>query len=127
MPAVPCVRPSQGSVHAPAKGVALERFQLARGLGDEQTHLPVAGVKSQRDGFAVFRAQTAVRAQDQKLRIEQPRRIPSHAGILRQAEEIAGGLGEQHLRRERQRARGTCRVRGDAQNLGAAILQNRVQ
>ena len=75
-----------------------QRFQLPRGFGHQQAHLPVTGVKAQRNGFAVFRAQAAMRTQDQEFRIEQSRRLPPHAGILRQAEQVAGGLGEQHLR-----------------------------
>ena len=89
-----------------------QRFQLARGLGDKQTHFPVAGVKVECDGFAAFRAQATMRAQDQEFGVEQSRGIPSHAGILRQPEEIPGGLGEQHLGSQRQRSGRTRRVRG---------------
>ncbi len=88
MPVVPCVRPSQGSVHCSRKRRGAQRLQLARGFGHQQTHFPVAGVKAQRDRLAVLRAQAAMRAQNQKLGIEQARGIPAHAGILRQAEEI---------------------------------------
>ncbi len=54
-----------------------QRLQLARGFGHQQTHLPVAGVKAQRDGLAILRAQAAVRAQDEELGIEQALRAPS--------------------------------------------------
>ena len=38
--------------------------QFPRGLGHQQTNLPVAGMKSQRDWRSIGRAQTTVRAQD---------------------------------------------------------------
>ena len=46
-----------------------------------------------------------MRAQNQKLRIEQPRRLPAHARVLAQPKEISRWLREQHLRRQWQRAR----------------------
>ena len=104
-----------------------QRFQLARRLGHQQADFPVAGVKAERDGLAVLRAQAAVRAQDQELRIEESIRLPAHAGVLRQAEEIAGGLGEQHLRRERQRTLRARRVCGHVKEIGALRLQHRAE
>ena len=61
----------------------------------------MTGVKAERNRFAIFRAQAAVRAQDQKLRIEKTIRLPSHSRVLREAEKIAGGLSQEHLRRKR--------------------------
>ena len=80
----------------------VQRLQLARGFGHQQADFPMAGVIAERDGRAVCSAQAAVRAEDQELRVEQPRRVPAHAGVLRQAEEVAGGRVEQHLRRDGQ-------------------------
>ena len=98
MPVVPCVRPSQGSVQAPAKGAACSGLQLARGFGDQQADFPVAGVKTERDGLPIFSAHAAVRAENEELGIEQPRGLPAHAGVLGEAEEISRWRVEQHLR-----------------------------
>ena len=92
-----------------------QRLQLARCLGHQQAHLPMAGMKSKRNGLAVFGAQAAVGAQDQEFGIEKAGGIPAHPGALRQTEEIARGLGEQHLRGERQRTGRAARVRGYAE------------
>ena len=69
MPVVPWVRPSQGSVQAPAKGVA-RRLSFARRFGYQQAHLPVAGVKTERDRRRRRRAQAAVRAENEEFGIE---------------------------------------------------------
>ncbi len=100
-----------------------QRFQLARGLGHQQADLPVAGVKAERDGLAIFRAQAAVRAQDQKLGIEKAIRVPAHSGVLREAEKIAGGLGEQHLGRKRQRSGRAGRMRVHAKQADVICFQ----
>ena len=92
MPAVPCVRPSHGSVHG------AENLQLTRGFRNQQADLPMTGVEAESDRIAVLGAQSAVRAEDEKLRVEQATWIPAHARILGQSEEISGWLGEQHLR-----------------------------
>ncbi len=86
MPVVPCVRPSQGSVNCSRKWRGAERFQLARSLSHQQADFPVAGVEAERDGLAIFRAQAAVGAQDQKFGVEESTRLPAHSGVLRQAE-----------------------------------------
>ncbi len=62
-------------------------------------------------------AQPAMRAQNQNLRPQQPRRIPSHAHILAQPKQIPRRLRQQHLRRNRQLSRrprrmGPHRVKG---------------
>jgi hypothetical protein len=72
-------------------------FQLARGFGYECADLPVAGVEAECDRGAVFGAETAVGAEDKDLRAEDAGWIPTHADVLAEAEEIAGGLGEEHL------------------------------
>ena len=40
-------------------------------------------MEPKRDGLAILRAQAAVCAQNQEFGIEQPRRVPPHAGALR--------------------------------------------
>ena len=51
----------------------------------------MAGVIAERDGRAVGRADAAVRAEDQEFLAAELRRIPAHAGVLRPAEQVAGG------------------------------------
>ena len=57
-------------------------------------------------------ANAALRAEDQELRAEHFLRRPAHAGILRQAEQIAAGPVAKHFVAERQRtlraSRGVC-------------------
>ena len=64
MPAVPCVRPSHGSVTAPANGTHPSRCSSSRGRLHQQADLPVAGVIAERDGRAVGGPQPAVRDED---------------------------------------------------------------
>src|SRR6187402_826994 len=61
-------------------------------------------VKSERDGSSILCAEAAMCTEDKELRVQEARRLPSHSGILGEAEEIAGRLGKQHLRRDRERA-----------------------
>ncbi len=91
----------------------VERFQLTRSLGNQQANLPVSRVESKRDRTPIRTAKPAMRAQNQNLRPQQARRIPSHPRILRQAEEISRGLGQQHLRRNRKKPRWPGSVRRD--------------
>ena len=104
MPGVPCVRPSHGSVQKPANGMAAQRAQLLRRGLHEQADLPVAGVIAERDRRAVRRADAALRAEDEELRAAELARVPAHAGVLRQPEEVAAGALEQHLLGQRQLA-----------------------
>ncbi len=57
----------------------------------------MAGVIAQRDGRAVGGANAAVGAQDQEFFAAQHSRVPAHAGVLRPAEQIAGGACQQHF------------------------------
>ena len=98
--------------------------QFARGFGDEQSDFPMSGMKTERDGSSIGRANTAVGAENEELGIEQARRFPSHARILREAEEIAGGLRQQHLRRDGERSFGAGRVRGFVSWRSEASLSN---
>src|SRR6185437_15339292 len=81
--------------------------------GNKQTHLPMPRVQTKRDGRAVLCAQASMRAQDEELWIEQPPRVPAHACVLRQAEQIARRLRQEHLGRNGKCARRATRVRGD--------------
>jgi hypothetical protein len=56
-----------------------------------------------------------MRAQNQKFGIEQAVRLPAHACVLRQAEEISRWLDEKHLGRKRQRAGRTASVSGNSE------------
>ena len=49
------------------------------------------GMIAERDRRAVVGADAALRAEDQEFRRPSSARLPAHAGILRQAEEIAAG------------------------------------
>ena len=89
MPVVPCVRPSHGSEQKPAKGMVFSRAKFLRRRLHEQADFPMAGVIAERDRFAVRRAQSALRAEDEKLFAPDFGGIPAHAGVLRQAEQIA--------------------------------------
>ena len=63
--AVPCVRPSQGAVvHGAGERYCTQAAEFTRGLGNEQSDLPVAGVEAERDGCTVSCAQATVRAED---------------------------------------------------------------
>jgi hypothetical protein len=72
--------------------------KFAGGLGYQESHLPMAGVEAKSDGRSVLRAHSTMSAEDQKLRVEQSRRIPTHPGTLTQSKKIARGLRQQHLR-----------------------------
>ena len=88
---------------------------LGRGL-HQQADLPVAGVVAERDGAAVGRADAALRAEDQELAAAQLGRVPAHAGVLRQAEDGAGGRQAQEFVVERQTAGGAGGVGVDGVN-----------
>ena len=81
------------------------RLQFAKFFGsglDQQTDFPMAGVITQRDRLSVRRAQSALRAQNEKLFSPHFSRLPAHADVLRQAEQIAAGAFQQHFFGERQ-------------------------
>ena len=66
-------------------------FEFVRRGFHQQADFPVAGVIAQCDGGAVGGADSAVRRENQELFAAERRGIPAHAGVLAQAEEIAGG------------------------------------
>ena len=67
----------------------------------------MAGVITQRNGFAVGCAQSALRAENEKLFAEHRGGRPAHAGVLRPAEEITTRHAAQAVGIERQAARRT--------------------
>jgi hypothetical protein len=81
----------------------------------------VTGVIAEGDGRAVGRADAAVGAEDEKLLGVAAERggVLAHAGILGQAEEIAGGAVEQHLGSDGQ---GALRAPGS----GANVVEGRI-
>ncbi len=82
---------------------AAQSLQLARRGLHEQADLPVPRMKPQRDRRAVFGAHAPLRAQDQELRAGHFGRRPAHAGILRQAEQVAAGQIAKHFVGQRER------------------------
>ena len=88
---------------------------LGRGL-HQHADLPMADVIAERDRRAVGRADAAHGAQDQELRAAQLGRVPAHAGVLRQAEQVAAGRVAQIVLIQRQLARWAGRVRADIVN-----------
>src|SRR5207302_9858913 len=94
-----------------------EPAQLDGGGFDQQSDFPVASVETKRDRLSIRRAQTALRADDQKFFAPKLGRIPAHAGILGEAENVAAGLVEEHFRRERELAGGSFGPGGKVVNL----------
>ena len=119
------MRPSHGSLTKPANGVAPPRSSSSRGLLHEQADLPVARVVPERDRPPVRRADAALRAEDQELRAAQAPRLPAHAGVLREAEEIAARRVPQQVGVERQRADRPRRVREDRIQIGVRRFDRR--
>ena len=112
IPAVPWVRPSQGSETMPANGTTSSRLQFLGRFLDQQADLPVAGVIAQRDRLAVRPAQATLGAQDQiRIACDLGRR-PAHAGVLGQAEQVARGPVGEHLVGQRQRPGGAVGLGG---------------
>ncbi len=79
------------------EGDGVHGFEFAGGFGYEGADLPVTGVEAEGDGRAVCGAKAAVGAEDEDFGAEDAGGIPAHADVLAEAEEIAGGLGEEHL------------------------------
>ena len=103
--AVGALRPAVAGVgDGSGKGDGVAVAEFAGGLGDEQPDLPVAGVKAERDRSSIRGPHSPVGREDKKLGVEQAGRLPAHARVLREPKKIPGGLMEQHLRRDRQRA-----------------------
>ena len=85
----------------------------------------MASVKAKRYGTAVGRSDASMGAQNQYFRAEDMGRIPTHANVHAQAEEVSGRLGQEHLWSDGQlagRARSMSRHRAQLQALS---LQHR--
>jgi hypothetical protein len=67
---------------SPGKGNGVQRLQFTGGLCHKQAHFPVSGMETESNGLSIVGAQAAMSAEDQKLWIEKPIRVPTHAGIL---------------------------------------------
>jgi hypothetical protein len=99
------------------EGDSVHGFEFTRGFGNESPDLPVAGVEAESDGGAVFGAKAAMGAEDEDLGTKETRGIPSHAGVLAEAEEIAGRLSEKHLWRDGKNAGWAGGVCGDGSEI----------
>lgn len=93
--------------------------ERARGFLHEQADFPVTGVVAEGDGRAVGGADAALGAENEKFFAEQFARVPAHAGVLRQAEDVPAGGVAQHLCGEREFAGGAGR--GGAQGVDRGI------
>jgi hypothetical protein len=71
------------------EGNGIQGLQSNCCFGHQRAEFPVPGVKAKSDGCAIRGAQTAVGAEDENFGTEEFLRLPSHAGILAQPEEIA--------------------------------------
>ncbi len=66
-----------------------EAIELLRRLTDEQSNLPVACVISESDRPSVLSAEATLRRKDQERFACRLGRIPAHACVLRQPEDVA--------------------------------------
>ena len=94
------------------EGDGVEGFEGDGGFGDQGAELPMAGMEAESDRGAVGGAEPSVGAEDEDFLAQELLWFPAHAGVLAQAEEIAGGGGEQHLRGEGEKAAGAWGVGG---------------
>ncbi len=72
------------------------------------------GVITQRDRLAIDVANAALRAEEDELRAEHLGNGPAHAGVLRQAEDVAAGPIAEHFLGEGERAGRPDGVRHEA-------------
>ena len=79
-------------------------LELTRRRFHQQADFPVSGVIPEGDRRAVWRANPAVRRENQELAAGHGRRFPAHARVLAPAEQVAGRTLAQHLGGERQGA-----------------------
>ena len=101
-------------------------LQFARRGLDQEVDLPVAGMVTESDRRAVGRADAAVRREDQNFFAAQLRRIPTHARVLRQTEQIARGPVAKLLVGQRQRTLRAFRPRADVEQRAVAGVEDRV-
>ncbi len=84
----------------------------------------MSSVKAEGDGGAVFGAEATVGAEDEDLGAEDVGRVPAHADIHTKTEEIAGGLGEEHLGGDGENAGGAGRVCRDGGECEVGAFEN---
>ena len=84
----------------------------------------MAGVEAECDGGTIFSAKAAVRAEDKDFGVEYVDRVPAHADVLAEAEEVTGGLCEEHLGGDRKSTRGAGCVGRDGREFEAGALEN---
>jgi hypothetical protein len=100
-----------------ARGCERQTRRLANRLGGgahQQADFPVSGVVAECDGLAVVAAEAPLGAQDQVGRARGLARVPAHARVLGEAEEIAARGAAQHFRFDRETA---ARALGAGANL----------
>ena len=86
----------------PGKGNDLQPAKfLRRGL-NEQSDFPMTGMITEGNRFAVWGAQSALRAENQELFPPRLGRVPAHAGVLRHPKQIAAGTVPEHFFGNRQ-------------------------
>ena len=102
----PC-RPLAAAVarirHRRREGQPAQPVELERCLAHEQADLPVPRVVPERDGRAVVVPETALGGEDEELVAPDLRRLPTHAGVLREAEHVARRAVAQELGGQRER------------------------
>jgi hypothetical protein len=104
------VHHARRALRAPVAGIRAgggkgKALRLANGFGrgaHQQADFPMAGVVAERDRPAVLAAQASLRAEDQERGARCLARVPAHAGVLREAEEVAARRPQQQLGLERQ-------------------------
>ena len=95
-------------------------LELTRRRFHQQPDFPVSGVIAEGDRRAVWRANPAVRRENQELAAGHGRRFPAHARVLAPAEQIAGRTLAQHLGGERQGAGRSGHTGGDVEQRAIA-------
>src|ERR1700733_16105206 len=81
-------------------------------------------MEAQCDGGTVFGAKTAVGTEDKDFGVEYVGRVPAHANVLAEAEEVARGLGEEHLSGDGKSTRGAGCVSRDGREFEAGAFEN---
>ncbi len=99
-------------------------LELFGGGVHEQADFPVAGVVAESDGRAVGGADSAMGAEDEELLTAERGRVPAHAGVLAQAEEVAGRAVEEHLGGDGEHAGGAGGFAADVVDGGVGGVQD---
>ena len=98
-------------------------LELTRRCFHQKADFPVPGVITEGNRRAVWRANPAVRRENQELAAGHGRRFPAHARVLAPAEQIAGRTLAQHLGSERQGAGRTRHTGGDVEQGAIAGIE----